>query len=180
MPNLWHIWQFFKVLQRLIQCAAPLWKIIKWQTFKKILVQLHHFSTSRRHFQKPETQFFRVPNPSLVCSPLTLNSSFTPSFFILWNSEFHGLEWQMFKTKVKLFQKLIHKIRNIKRLISKKRTHFSPKFYGKVGVISWFLFHLIWKNYVLQILRFWLEKLNCGYFFTRFTHEKIPQNKFRK
>ena len=26
---------------------------------------------------------------------------------------------------------------------------FFFKFYGKVGVISWFLFHIIWKNYVL-------------------------------
>ena len=24
------------------------------------------------------------------------------------------------------------------------------KFYGKVGVLSWLLFHLIWKNYVLN------------------------------
>ena len=27
-------------------------------------------------------------------------------------------------------------------------------------------------------LRFWLEKLNCGFFFTHFTREKTPQNNF--
>ena len=50
------------------------------------------------------------------------------------------------------------------------------KFYGKVGVIFWFLFHLIWKNYVLYWdfdLKSWIVD-----FFTRFTQEKTPQNKF--
>ena len=50
------------------------------------------------------------------------------------------------------------------------------KFYGKVGVISWFLFHLIWKNYILYWdfdLKSWIVD-----FLTRFTQEKIPQNNF--
>ena len=50
------------------------------------------------------------------------------------------------------------------------------KFYGKVGVIFWFLFHLIWKNYVLYWgfdLKSWIVN-----FSTRFTQEKTPQNKF--
>ena len=50
------------------------------------------------------------------------------------------------------------------------------KFYGKVGVISWFLFHLIWKNYVLYWdfdLKSWIVD-----FCTRFTREKTPQNNF--
>ena len=54
-------------------------------------------------------------------------------------------------------------------------TSFS-KFYGKVGVISWLLFHLIWKNYVLYWdfdSKSWIVD-----FFTRFTHEKTPQNNF--
>ena len=50
------------------------------------------------------------------------------------------------------------------------------KFYGKVGVISWFLFHLIWKNYVLYWdfdLKSWIVD-----FFTCFIWEKTPQNNF--
>ena len=53
---------------------------------------------------------------------------------------------------------------------------FSSKFYGKVGAISWLLFHLIWKNYVLYCdfdLKSWIVD-----FFTRFTHEKTPQTTF--
>ena len=60
-------------------------------------------------------------------------------------------------------------------IIQIANTYFS-KFYGKVGVISWFLFHLIWKNYVLYWdfdLKSWIVD-----FFTRFTHEKTPQNNF--
>ena len=37
----------------------------------------------------------------------------------------------------------------LKNLLNTKMTMYFSKFYGKVGVISWFLFHLIWKNYVL-------------------------------
>ena len=48
------------------------------------------------------------------------------------------------------------------------------KFYGKVGVISWFLFHLIWKNYVL----YWDFDLK-GWIVDFFTpREKTPQNNF--
>ena len=50
------------------------------------------------------------------------------------------------------------------------------KFYGKVGVIFLILFHLIWKNYILYWdfdLKSWIVE-----FFTRFTREKRPQNKF--
>ena len=52
------------------------------------------------------------------------------------------------------------------------------KFYGKIGVISWLLFHLIWKNYVLYWdidSKSWIVD-----FFTRFTHEKTPQNNFSR
>ena len=55
------------------------------------------------------------------------------------------------------------------------KTIFS-KLYGKVGVIIWFLFHLIWKNYVLYWdldLKSWIVD-----FFTRFTCEKTPQYNF--
>ena len=57
------------------------------------------------------------------------------------------------------------------------QTTFS-KFYGKVGVITWFLFHLIWKNYVLYWdfdLKSWIVD-----FFTGFTQEKTPQNNFSR
>ena len=53
---------------------------------------------------------------------------------------------------------------------------FFSKFYGKVGVISWFLFHLIWQNYILYWdfdLKSWIVD-----FFTCFTQEKTPQNNF--
>ena len=55
---------------------------------------------------------------------------------------------------------------------------YFSKFYGKVGVISWLLFHLIWKNYVLYWdfdSKSWIVD-----FFTRFTHEKTPQNNFSR
>ena len=43
-------------------------------------------------------------------------------------------------------------------------------------MIFWFLFHLIWKNYVL----YWdFDLKSCIVdFFTRFTREKTPQNNF--
>ena len=53
---------------------------------------------------------------------------------------------------------------------------YFSKFYGKVGIISWLLFHLIWKNYILYwdfVLKSWIVD-----FFTRFTCEKTPQNNF--
>ena len=53
---------------------------------------------------------------------------------------------------------------------------FFSKFYGKVGVISWLLFHLIWRTYVLYWhfdLKSWIVD-----FFTRFTREKTPQYNF--
>ena len=61
------------------------------------------------------------------------------------------------------------------RLYAPKLVPFS-KFYGKVGVISWFLFHLIRKNYVLYWdfdMKSWIVD-----FFTRFTRKKTPQNNF--
>ena len=54
-------------------------------------------------------------------------------------------------------------------------TYFS-KFYGKVGIISWLLFHLIWKNYVQHWdfgSKSWIVD-----FFIRFTREKTPHNNF--
>ena len=47
------------------------------------------------------------------------------------------------------------------------------KFYGKVGVIFWLLFHLIWKNYVL----YW-DFDSKSWIVAFFTHKKIPQNNF--
>ena len=39
------------------------------------------------------------------------------------------------------------------------KVHIFSKFYGKVGIIvSWLLFHLIWKNYIL------FRDLNCRFF----------------
>ena len=55
-------------------------------------------------------------------------------------------------------------------------TFFSKFYENEVGVISWFLFHLIWKNYVLY-WDFDFEKLNCG-FFHSFHSRKKPQNNF--
>ena len=34
-------------------------------------------------------------------------------------------------------------------VLAKTKNSYFSKFYGRVGVISWLLFHLIWKNYVL-------------------------------
>ena len=47
------------------------------------------------------------------------------------------------------------------------------KFYGNVGVIFLFLFHLIWKNYWEFDLKSWIVD-----FFTRFTRKKTTQNNF--
>ena len=55
---------------------------------------------------------------------------------------------------------------------------YFSKFYGKLGVISMSLFHLIWKNYVLYWdfdLKSWIVD-----FFTHFTREKTPQNNFSR
>ena len=60
--------------------------------------------------------------------------------------------------------------------INKSTWNNFSKFYGKVGLISWLLFHLIWKNYVLYWdfdLKSWIVD-----FFTCFTREKTPQNNF--
>ena len=62
------------------------------------------------------------------------------------------------------------------RYLSAENSYIFPIFYGKVGVISCLLFHLIWKNYVLNWdfdSKSWIVD-----FFTRFTHEKTPQNNF--
>ena len=50
------------------------------------------------------------------------------------------------------------------------------KFYGKVGVIFWILFHLNGKSYVL----YWYFDLKSWFvdFFMCFTWEKTPQNNF--
>ena len=64
---------------------------------------------------------------------------------------------------------LLYNLRNLDTIIN----NFS-KFYGKVGVISWFLFRLIWKNYVLYQdfdLKSWIV-----YFLTCFTREKIKKH----
>ena len=58
----------------------------------------------------------------------------------------------------------------LKNLLNTKMTMYFSKFYGKVGVISWFLFHLIWKNYVLYWdfdLKSWI--VDC---FTKEKHHK--------
>ena len=50
------------------------------------------------------------------------------------------------------------------------------KFYAKVGAISWLLFHLIWKNYVLNwdfVMKSWIVD-----FFTPFIQKKHRKNNF--
>ena len=64
------------------------------------------------------------------------------------------------------------KTEKMRRRRMKGKNYFS-KFYGKVGSISWVLFHLIWKNYVLYWdfdLKSWIVDF--------FTREKTPQNNF--
>ena len=58
---------------------------------------------------------------------------------------------------------------------------YFSKFYGKVGGISWFLpSHL--KKF-RSLLRFWLEKLNCGFFHSlhsrKNTTKQLFQSKFQ-
>ena len=62
-------------------------------------------------------------------------------------------------------------------LISILDIYFS-KFYGKVGVISWSLFHLIWKNYVLYYTEILTRKVELWIFSNRFNCERTPQNNF--
>ena len=58
------------------------------------------------------------------------------------------------------------------QVVSSTNTYIS-KFYGKVGVLSWILFHLIWKNYFL----YWDFDLK-SWIVDYFTREKTPQNNF--
>ena len=67
------------------------------------------------------------------------------------------------------------RVKKIQVKILSVKYNFS-KFYGNVGVIFWFLFHLIWKNYVL----YWdinLKSWIVDYFFTP-REKKTPQNTF--
>ena len=58
---------------------------------------------------------------------------------------------------------------------------YFSKFYGKVGVISWLLFHLIWKNYVLYWnfdFKSWIVDFYTRFFMSE-TSEKIHNSTFR-
>ena len=60
--------------------------------------------------------------------------------------------------------------------LENKKQSFPNSMEKYLGVISWFLFHPIWKNYVLYWdfdLKSWIVD-----FFTRFTREKTAQNNF--
>ena len=46
--------------------------------------------------------------------------------------------------------------------------------------MSYFGYFSISFEKLCSVLRFWLEKLNYGFFFTQFSLEKIPQNKFSR
>ena len=103
----------------------------------------------------------------IVCRLQLVNS-----YFLHWNFDetsyfvvfFH--EWNEWKNPQFNSQKL-----SLERNFS--------KFYGKVlrwHILVTFPSHL---KKLRSILRFWLEKLNC-WFFTRFTHEKTPQNNFSR
>ena len=92
-----------------------------------------------------------ISNLLFELSPLIFHE-----FFLVWHGNFHLIKRCM-------------------KLKNKKIKTFS-KFYRKVGVISWLLCHLIWKNYVLYwdfYSKFWIAD-----FFTCFTHEKTSQNNF--
>ena len=45
---------------------------------------------------------------------------------------------------------LVKKLSRLGIYIGKYIYEIFSKFYGKVGVIFWWLYHLIWKNYILN------------------------------
>ena len=80
------------------------------------------------------------------------------------------------KTILYIFRKKSYILKKSILPFFRKNVLKGSKFFGKVGVISCFLFHLIWKNYVLYWdfdTKSWIVD-----FFTRFTREKTPQNNF--
>ena len=93
----------------------------------------------------------------LLCLPPRINST----FFTFFHKEepWRGLRGVKKKMSNR-FYFILFKVNKTKEETT--CTHIF-KFYGKVGVISWLLFHLIWKI-TRSTLRFWLGKLNCGFF----------------
>ena len=124
------------------------------------------------------------------------NATFIPSFSVdSWeiplndkSSRVYKIHWKVWNTVCKILlpvstkrnsgclpQFYFNTMNGLLLCICMYTIHFS-KFYGKVGVISWLLFHFIWKNYVLNWD--WIELWIFHSFFTR--PKKIPQNDFSR
>ena len=111
-----------------------------------------------------------ILDPTKICNWKSSHPWLTDSVFQLFKAI---LTQYVYDSWLELFREFKTVI---PRVIGKTPGDPFSKFYGKVGVISWILFHLIWKNYILYWdfdLKSWIVD-----FFTHFTWEKTPQNNF--
>ena len=91
-----------------------------------------------------------LPPPDIIpviADPATDPIATPPAVAAIWKFLNQNISFLTSKMYAKIYV-ILNSGSEIKKINSKKV--FFTKFYGKVGVISWLLFLLIWKNYVLN------------------------------